>query len=266
MLPIREIWKNPKTDKNAGVAWWDSMAKDFSGHEQVDSNNSLTMRILEREGIITKNCSILDVGCGTGRYSIALEKLGAKVCGIDFSPRMIEFAQAAAGTNRNLSFFVDDWHTLDLKDKGWDKTFDLVLANMTPAITSAETFEKLSAASKKWCVFAKPSRRSNSILDQLVELVNAPKDTKALDDTVTYAFSMLWQEGYCPKIEYEPEVWHSKKPLEEAIFQYTKRIESGHVINEGQRRAIREFLIGCAQEGVVEETTTTTIVAMYWRV
>jgi ubiquinone/menaquinone biosynthesis C-methylase UbiE len=39
-----------------------------------------------------KNQKVLDIGCGTGRYCKLLAKRGAKVVGIDPSPRMLEFA------------------------------------------------------------------------------------------------------------------------------------------------------------------------------
>ncbi len=265
MLPIREIWKQENRDRNANVAWWDSMAEDFSKFELPSARNSLTMRIIEREEMLSENSRVLDVGCGSGRFSIALARAGAKVSGVDISPKMINFARAAAEGVSGTEFYLDDWHRLDLGVRGWEKTFDLVLANMTPAVTSADTFLKLSEASRKWCLLVKPSRRTNSVLDALNEIAGAPKDTKALDETVSYAFALLWQEGYCPMLEYEPEVWHSRKPLEEAVYQYTKRIEAHHEINDSQRKAIEEYLRTNSRDGFVEETTRTTIVAMYWR-
>jgi SAM-dependent methyltransferase len=266
MLPIREIWKQNRTDKNAGVQWWDSMAEDFSKFEIPTAKNSLTMRIIEREKMLSDNCSALDVGCGSGRFSVALALQGIKVTGIDISPKMINFARAAGEGLSGLDYYLEDWHLLALDEKKWEKGFDLVFANMTPAVTSADTFMKLTEASKKWCLLVKPSRRTNSVLDALNEIAGAQRDTKSLDETIAYAFDLLWQEGYCPKLEYEPQVWQSKKPLEEAVFQYTKRIETHHDLSEGKKEAIREFLTSSSVNGFVEESTKTTIVAMYWQV
>lgn len=42
--------------------------------------------------------SVLDIGCGSGRYGLALAREGAaKVVGLDFSGRMIDLARDAAG-------------------------------------------------------------------------------------------------------------------------------------------------------------------------
>lgn len=40
--------------------------------------------------------SILDVGCGSGRFCVAYAQRGARVLGVDFAPRMIELAEKLA--------------------------------------------------------------------------------------------------------------------------------------------------------------------------
>ena len=69
---------------------------------------------------------ILDMGCGTGRYSIALALEGAHVLGIDFSPHMIERAKqlaGEAGVKAHCHFLVSDLEHLVGND-----VFDVVLA------------------------------------------------------------------------------------------------------------------------------------------
>jgi 2-polyprenyl-3-methyl-5-hydroxy-6-metoxy-1,4-benzoquinol methylase len=70
--------------------------------------------------------SVLDIGCGSGRYSIALAKKGARVLGIDFAAKMIGLAQnfsEASGKN-NLCDFV----TGDFLDYQFNNKFDACLA------------------------------------------------------------------------------------------------------------------------------------------
>ncbi len=46
--------------------------------------------------------TVLDVGCGSGRFCVAYAEHGARVVGVDFAPRMIELAKALAA-ERGLS-------------------------------------------------------------------------------------------------------------------------------------------------------------------
>ncbi len=56
---------------------------------------------------------ILDVGCGTGRYTKRFEDLGARVVGIDFSRKMIRIAKAKT---KMASYVVADASHLPFKD------------------------------------------------------------------------------------------------------------------------------------------------------
>ena len=80
----------------------------------------------ERCGDLT-GARVLDVGCGTGRYSIECAKRGAgRVVGIDFAPSMIEFSRSVA---RELQ--VDDVCQFlcdDFLAHPFDEAFDVVLA------------------------------------------------------------------------------------------------------------------------------------------
>jgi 2-polyprenyl-3-methyl-5-hydroxy-6-metoxy-1,4-benzoquinol methylase len=111
-------------------AWWDSKAPHES-EELADEkvNKLLRWRIIERHlaGVRT----ILEVGGGTGAFSIPLARRGYKVTHLDFSPAMVGAAKANAKGIPNIDFVVAnsaDLHALE------DGSFDLVL-NMDGAVS-----------------------------------------------------------------------------------------------------------------------------------
>jgi SAM-dependent methyltransferase len=54
-------------------------------------------------------CSVIDLGCGTGNYSLWLAKKGFQVTGIDFSEKAVELASIQAEReNVNCKFIVGD--------------------------------------------------------------------------------------------------------------------------------------------------------------
>ncbi len=71
--------------------------------------------------------TLLDLGCGSGRYAFAFAKAGARrVLGIDIAPRMLELARALAaeqGVADRCEFLNTDVLGLDV-----DEIFDVVLA------------------------------------------------------------------------------------------------------------------------------------------
>lgn len=102
--------------------FWD----DISAIETVDYddeyvNRALRFRLLEEnlEGVET----ILDVGAGTGAFSIPLARKGYKVTHFDISPEMIKLAREKAGDIPNISFIEGDASSLPFDDD----SFDLVI-------------------------------------------------------------------------------------------------------------------------------------------
>lgn len=58
-----------------------------------------------------KPATVLDVGCGSGRFSVPLAQEGATVTGLDFAPDMVELAKkmaAAAGVGDRCTFLTHD--------------------------------------------------------------------------------------------------------------------------------------------------------------
>jgi 2-polyprenyl-3-methyl-5-hydroxy-6-metoxy-1,4-benzoquinol methylase len=70
--------------------------------------------------------SVLDVGCGSGRYAIALAAAGGRVTGVDVSPAMIELARheaSRAGCADRCCFRVSSFQDFESPE-----SFDVVVA------------------------------------------------------------------------------------------------------------------------------------------
>lgn len=69
----------------------------------------------------------LDLGCGTGIYSLWLSEQGVYVTGIDISSEMLKKAKSKAeNKNQNIEFIKGDVHSLPFPDQ----TFDLIISNI----------------------------------------------------------------------------------------------------------------------------------------
>ncbi len=112
--------------------WWDAKAPKEE-QDQLDEpvNRALRWRVIERhlDGIET----ILDIGGGTGAFSIPLAKRGYSVTHLDFSPAMLEVARQKAEGIASIEFVQGN--ATDLA-RFADRSFDLVL-NFDGAISFA---------------------------------------------------------------------------------------------------------------------------------
>ncbi len=70
-----------------------------------------------------KSKSLLDLGCGTGKYSNLMTKLKLNVVGVDRSSSMLKIAKQKYRKNRRLSFIKSNIENINLKKK-----FDIISA------------------------------------------------------------------------------------------------------------------------------------------
>lgn len=105
-------------------SWWDAKApneEEDLGDEII--NRALRWREIERhlDGVKT----ILDIGCGHGRFAIPLAKRGFTVTCVDISPAMLDIARKKAEGVKNITFV--EGNVVNLSQFA-NRSFDLVLA------------------------------------------------------------------------------------------------------------------------------------------
>lgn len=265
---IKENWKVKQKDKEATISLWDSVAGDYDQNDLPKTEDNFALKIINDMKMISSDSTVLDVGCGAGRYTMYFANITKTASGTDISSNMINYAENRAKKHKieNIDFNIGDWHSMNLDDLNWKKSFDLVFSHMTPAIQSLETFEKFIEASRGWCVMCKPTRRKDSISDKLREICGINNNNTNFDRELLFAFDYLWIKGYLPKIEYDKQVWNIEKTIEEAKKHYVNFIKASNKINEKHEKDIRDYLDSISINGIVKEEIQTTVTMLYWHV
>ena len=76
---------------------------------------------------LPENSKILDVGCGTGNFSIKLAKKNFKIVGIDISKKMLNIARKKSKQQSlNIEFIEMDAHKLDFENEYFDGVISIV--------------------------------------------------------------------------------------------------------------------------------------------
>ena len=246
---------------------WDRAADNYRDLPIPDFEaNSFLKRLAEA---ITPDCSMrtLDVGCGSGIYSMALAPLVGKAVGVDISPRMIQFARARSeGLHlENTDFQCMSWPEADIDALGFRGAFDIVFAHMTPAVCDYETFDKFNSCSRNLCLVEKPTRRRDLVQDAVLRLVGLePKGGQSGD--ILQSFTYLWCKGFRPQFYYEDDVWDSKRTVADTAAWCTDRARLQKDLSPAEEAVIYAYVESLAENGLVREVTTTTRVTMIWRV
>lgn len=83
--------------------------------------------VLVRRAGIEAGMAVLDVACGTGNASIPAAGLGARVCGLDFSPGLIAIArQRGAEANVEIDWREGDAQSLPFEDDSFDRVISAI--------------------------------------------------------------------------------------------------------------------------------------------
>ncbi|SHK25318.1 class I SAM-dependent methyltransferase [Paramaledivibacter caminithermalis] len=98
--------------------WYETKFGNFI--DTVETN--LAFKLFKPE----KGMKILDIGCGTGNFSIKLAQKGCKVVGIDISQEMLKKArQKAKKKDLDIEFYEMDVYDLDFQDETFDAIFSM---------------------------------------------------------------------------------------------------------------------------------------------
>jgi SAM-dependent methyltransferase len=263
---IRKTWINPNKNTSSDTNLWDSQAQDPIYNITPTLQTNKFLQLLQQENMLQPTYQTLDIGCGVGVYSIAIANQVHHATGIDLSPKMIERGKEKLQTEKipNVTLTAMDWSNADLAQLGFEEKFDLVFAHTTPAICDAETFEKMNAASRRFCVISNPSKMVEPVLEQVHKLVGVEGDRSNCGNDRIYMLDMLFHMGYLPKLVYEAQVWGMNQPLEEACSYYIGRTMMAKQLTPDEITKVKEYLASIAKEGRVIDQIDTTITTIYW--
>ncbi len=156
---------------------WDEKASTyvrFSPNQEPFQEE--VFRLLKAWGVDFTSKRVLDIGCGTGVYTLHIAKEAAHVDALDFSKEMLNILQKDAKSNgiHNITPFHDRFDTFTCKE-----TYALAFCSMSPAVATPEMFEKMQHCAKEKVFLGWGGKRKSSLHDAIFEAFgtqyNAPR-------------------------------------------------------------------------------------------
>lgn len=233
---FKNIWEHKNTLNNHTSKNWDKRADEWK--EELTHNNefreSLTDRVkasckfLHSKGLLKSNDSIIDIGCGTGRFVAEFAKTSKFAMGLDISNNMLDLAKSYANENNltNTNFICCDFKSLDIKKLNLEKKFDLVFTSITPAINTYKSLHRMEEICKGYCFNSSFINWQDSIEDEIAQnIFNLDEYPYKKNHMHWYysLFNLLLLMGYLPVTEYFKQNRTEKIKLDNlSIHYYTK--------------------------------------------
>jgi SAM-dependent methyltransferase len=235
-------------DRSQLKRFWDGKARRYPLPFQPKTYQG-TLGILEmikQRGVSFREKTVLDLGCGTGVFTLPLAQEASFVLGIDCSEEMIGLLKNEAEKYgiKNVGTRNAFWQDLDPEVTGLRKAFDIGFAAMTAAVKSKEDVLKLEDCSREWVVYIGWGRkRENSLMREIFALhgleLKSPGGSMMVGST-------LQELGRDFQFEFFESSWDWEGTVDEALEDL-----SGFIQMEG-RVPQRERILQILQEGIVD--------------
>lgn len=265
------LWSEGKAGKASGKSFWDNRADEFNKlvcQGCPDERIRKIVEFLSDHSLLTKNSSVLDIGCGPGRFAVEFAKKSTQVTGVDISDKMLNYAKKNAEAEHltNASFENLNWDEVNLEEYGWKRKYDLVTAINSPGIHDQITLEKMISASKGYCFLSNFVDRSDSIQDIIRTEVLKLEEKRFYHNVIYSIFNILWLTGYYPGITYVDTNRKHIRTVEEACVYYGTLFETEDNPGNEKNQLISRYLNEISVHGLVTEHVQTKTAWIYWQV
>jgi SAM-dependent methyltransferase len=247
-------------------AFWERMALHyplpFEEKTLADTRRMLTL--VRSKGVEIFHATVLDIGCGTGTYTLPLAREATMVTGLDDSETMIACLKNLVSSTgvQNVRAVKASWKNIDIAAFGFEKAFDIAWTSMSPAVQTQQNFERMEKCARKWCVYIGWGRkRKNALMEEAFDLhglhYGPPPGVGA-------TYDILVRSGRAPSLDYFETSWDWTGTAEDALEDIACFIEMQG--GRARRNLIEKVLAGHERDGRVYHTTDVEEGLMVWRV
>ena len=229
----------------------------------VDPHAADIVETLFRQGYLTPESSVLDIGSGTGAYALAFASRCAEVTALDMEPTSLAILQehaAQLGLN-NITCQEGMWETCQL-----NRTFSVVFSSMCPAICDYEELCRMESFSERACGIVAVTRGSYDLhRKRLMELFNVRSPAGMTTEALWY-YESLYLAGKQPNVRSWSNQYAYETPVEEACRRNEIYFEIFGIPAEQSRPLLQQYFISQAKDGLVPDETQLNTALISWSV
>ena len=239
---------------------WDKKASQYGrlSHHENSFQKQILSKIAAR-GIHFHAKSVLDVGCGTGIYTLHIAQEALHVNALDFSGEMLALLNEDAkreGLHSKLTLTCKTWEAFEAPE-----TFEILFCSMSPALRSDADFQKFHDLAHEHCIYLGwAGKRESTLLDPIFQAHDLPLKAPPGAEPLK-----AWLHDQ--KIDYEREYIEEKrlhvKPYEEALASVLWHLEINQTLPQLER--IQELLAPLNHNNTIAFETNIGVELIPWK-
>lgn len=225
---------------------------------------SLTEFML-REGIVKYTDKIIDIGAGTGRYSIELAKRCSSVTALDANEDSLELLKKYAWQTctSNLACIPIHWEDFNIESR--TKKYDVAFSSMCPAICTFEEMERMEKICRRTVCLVSAARGSyEKHRREIMQRLNVKP--RGMTTESIYYYNVLYLSGRNPNVK----SWTSSHCYEMDWESFRKRYCAyAKVFDIGEDETVpvlEKYFSEKAENGVLLEECRMNMTMIWWRV
>lgn len=227
-----------------------------------DRHSKQISRILQDADVLQKGGTILDLGCGTGRYSLAFAECGAKVTAVDMENDSLNVLanRAHANSLADIETVQAMWELYDP-----DAQFDVVFSSMCPAICDYKELLRFEGMAKRYgCLIAVACGsydRHRKILMQELQI----QPTGGMTTEAIWYYNILYLMGRQPNVRTFAQQYEYQTPLEKLIEQNKIYFEIFGIRPEESEPKLRSYYEAHVVDGMIVDESHINTQLIWWK-
>jgi len=196
---------------------WDKKAHRYGRYTpEGDHLERIICDLMGEMGVDFAGKRVIDIGCGTGIYTLRVAQRATHVDALDISGEMIKILEedTARYGFENIHPFHSGWEEFSLPDA----RYDYALSTMSPATHNAEGFAKMHRSAQTKIFLGWGAKRGTILLEELIAAHGA---TYTPPNGAVRLKEWLEAENIPYDLKEYPEEKVRSRPLAKAIEAYT---------------------------------------------
>jgi len=242
--------------------YWDRSAAQYL--REVSSEAALYHQVidhLQSKGWLGPEEDVLDIGCGPGTYSLLLANKVRSVTALDSSLGMLDVLsqECKARGLENVRPLCRSWERANI-----EKGYDLVLAALSPAVSTATGLFAMEKASRSKCCYITACvsnwMKTRNELWEMVVGEFVPSDAYS----IKYPFNILLETGRLPDLHHITATVEVDFPSRQVIDNYVRYFRIFTAMDLAKVKAIEDYIGSRSQGGVYTRRTDKCLCIMSW--